>query len=424
MSGIPLKMKNREYLHDVKNRFKNSITFKNTVLNSLLFSIVLLLFFIAIAASNAKYVFYGTYINIQEHSQAITAMLSEENLSNNFLEKYANATNISITIYDEAMNKVAQYGKPLKMAKTTFTYKENNNCKVNIDKNIEYSLDTQINNKKCTIVIMKSLEGELKYFGIILTTLTVGFFILLILVLVIGSVNLRNMLRSIHFIHEQQNRFVSDVSHELRTPLHVIQGYADLLDRWGKDDRKVLEEVIVSLKNESKNMIGLVESLLFLAHIDSDKNAPKIEKAYFYIDELISEIVKDMQMIDKEHTYIIVPFNHMKIFGDIMMIRQALRIIFDNCKKYTQENGSIIIEVKQKNNAIQVIISDNGIGIGKEDLPFVFDRFYKADKSRNRTKGGSGLGLPIAKWIVESHEGSISIESNVGTTVTIILPTP
>lgn len=230
------------------------------------------------------------------------------------------------------------------------------------------------------------------------------------------------MLDRLQKSYEQQNQFVSDASHELRTPIAVIQGYINLLDRWGKNDPEVLDESISAIKSESENMKDLIEKLLFLAR--ADKNAQNIEKANFALHDLIDEVIKETKLIDSSHL-ILNEKNHIIVFyGDKKLIKQALRIFIDNSIKFTPEEGKITINSLIKEDKIFIDIEDTGIGISKEDISHIFDRFYTSDKSRSKDSAGNGLGLTIVKWIISQHKGSIKVQSKVdfGTKISIILP--
>jgi signal transduction histidine kinase len=231
-----------------------------------------------------------------------------------------------------------------------------------------------------------------------------------------------DMLDRIQNSVEQQNQFVSDASHELRTPISVIQGYANLLDRWGKNDKEILEESIEAIKSESKNMKDLIQNLLFLAR--GDKKTQKIEKQTFMLNELIDEIVKETKLIDSTHEIKNEHNDEFKINADKKLIKEAIRIFIDNSIKYTEEGGSIQIDSYKQDNEAIITIGDNGTGISKEDLPHIFDRFYRADKSRTKSSGGTGLGLSISKWIIDNHNGKINVwsEIDIGTVIKITLP--
>jgi signal transduction histidine kinase len=231
-----------------------------------------------------------------------------------------------------------------------------------------------------------------------------------------------SMLDRLQYSYEKQNQFVSDASHELRTPISVIQGYANLLDRWGKDDRQVLEEAIAAIKTESEDMKNLIEKLLFLAR--GDKETQKIERTEFDSKELIDEVVKETKLIDNTHEIISSRNESIVLNADRSMLKEALRILVDNSVKFTPPGGKIELQCYLQNHTVFLTVEDTGTGISKEDLPHIFDRFYRADKSRTKNTGGTGLGMAIAKWIVLKHGGEIKVQSeiHIGTKVIVTLP--
>ncbi|MCH4890903.1 HAMP domain-containing protein [Acidaminobacter sp. JC074] len=229
------------------------------------------------------------------------------------------------------------------------------------------------------------------------------------------------MLDRIENSYETQNRFTSDASHELRTPISVIQGYINMLDRWGKADGAILDESIEAIKSESKNMKRLTEKLLLLAK--ADKGILELEFKPFALNDLIDEITKETIMIDSNHT-VTNRINDVKtITADRESLKQAIRIFVDNAVKYTPDGGTIYINSFIMKNKIYIEIEDNGIGISKEDMANIFNRFYRVDKSRSKESGGHGLGLSIAKWIVNQHKGELEVKSELdkGTIITLIL---
>ncbi|MCX7615558.1 MAG: HAMP domain-containing histidine kinase [Clostridiales bacterium] len=234
-----------------------------------------------------------------------------------------------------------------------------------------------------------------------------------------GAIN--GMLDRINESYRAQVRFVSDASHELRTPISVIQGYANLLDRWGKNDEKTLQESIDAIKDEAANMKALVEQLLFLAR--GDNNTMTLQMEQFDLSTLASEVLKETQMIDGGHVYQS-QINEVAVFADQALIKQALRILMDNAIKYTNAGGHITVSVSKENNLAKLTVQDDGIGIPPEDVPKIFERFYRADESRARATGGTGLGLSIAKWIAERHGGHMEVLSrnDIGTRISILLP--
>ncbi len=231
-----------------------------------------------------------------------------------------------------------------------------------------------------------------------------------------------DLIARIQCSYEKQNRFTLDASHELATPLAVIKGYIDVLDRWGKDDRDVLNESISSIKVELANMISLLDTLLFLSK--GDNEIYKMEKTKFWMNHLIKEIVKESHLVDEKHSIVCSEYPEFQIEGDRRLIKQMLRAIVDNSIKYSPEDTKINIEYSVSEDKAIIEISDEGIGIPEEDLTHIFDRFYRVDKARSRSIGGSGLGLSLVKWIVDIHKGSIEAESEIGkgTKMKIALP--
>lgn len=232
---------------------------------------------------------------------------------------------------------------------------------------------------------------------------------------------INGMLDRINESYRSQVRFVSDASHELRTPISVIQGYANLLDRWGKNDEKTLQESIDAIKDETANMKGLVEQLLFLARGDNNTMALQIER--FELSVLAVEVLRETQMIDSGHEYDsrVTP---VFINADKSLIKQATRILIDNAMKYTPLGKRITISVSDAHGYARLTVQDEGIGIAPDAVSQIFERFYRADESRARATGGTGLGLSIAKWITERHGGHIEVLSrqDIGTRISIMLP--
>ncbi|MBW7572160.1 sensor histidine kinase [Caproiciproducens faecalis] len=231
---------------------------------------------------------------------------------------------------------------------------------------------------------------------------------------------INGMLDRINESYRSQVRFVSDASHELRTPISVIQGYANLLDRWGKNDAKTLQESIDAIKEETANMKALVEQLLFLARGDNNTMALQIER--FDLSALAAEVLRETQMIDAGHEFEshLVP---VFVNADEGLIKQALRILTDNAIKYSPAGKRITLSVSGEEGRARLTVQDEGIGIPSDAVPRIFDRFYRADESRARATGGTGLGLSIAKWIAERHGGHMEVLSreDIGTRISIVL---
>lgn len=236
------------------------------------------------------------------------------------------------------------------------------------------------------------------------------------------AVVINSMLDRIERSYNSQKQFVSDASHELRTPIAVIQGYVNMLNRWGKDDKTVLEEGITAIAQETESMKGLVESLLFLAR--HDKKTLLMEMEFFDPCEVVSEVHREAAMVSPGYTFRLEPLEHCRIEADKSMVKQVLRILCDNAVKYTPSGGTVTLGVEAWNGGCTLLCSDNGSGIASEDLPKIFERFYRSDSARKAESGGHGLGLSIARIIVVAHGGKIRVRSKpgAGTTFAITLP--
>lgn len=226
------------------------------------------------------------------------------------------------------------------------------------------------------------------------------------------TVTFNSMIERLETSFQKQNQFISDASHELRTPISVIQGYANLINRWGKSDPAILQESIDSILTETDHMSALIRQLLFLAK--SDQSRLSLQKTQMSLHEVAAELVREMKVLDVNAKITYVEESKVEIFADYDLVKQLLWIHGENALKYAKENGEVEIRVWKDRKFGYVSVKDNGVGIAEEDIPKIFDRFYRVDKSRNKEISGTGLGLAIAKWIVDSHDGEILVESKVG----------
>ena len=221
----------------------------------------------------------------------------------------------------------------------------------------------------------------------------------------------------------RQQKFVSDASHELRTPATVIAGYIEILEKYGSEDKELMEESVEAIRSESQNMKNLLENLLFLARTDQDRQ--KVYKVKFELSELVGDVMRKMQTVCTTHTVELLKNDSAEIFADRTMILQMLRIFLDNATKYTPEGGKISVNSELVGDKIKLSVSDTGIGIAPENLEKVFERSFRID-SEDLVKDvrGSGLGLSIAKWIAENHGIKIEVASQLGkgTTFTLNIP--
>ena len=233
---------------------------------------------------------------------------------------------------------------------------------------------------------------------------------------------INQMMDRIQASYDKQKRFVSDVSHELRTPIAVISGYGSMLNRWGKKDPDILDESIDAIINEAKNMNDLVEKLLFLARHDNDNITYEI--TFVNVSELCAEVIKETTLVHTDFTVNLDIKENIIAQVDEMRIKQLFRILVDNAIKYSSERKEIDLSLIKNNSEFVFIVKDYGVGISKENLPNIFDRFFRTDSSRTKTTGGYGLGLAIAKIIVLGHKGKIHVKSKVneGTEISVHIP--
>ena len=224
-----------------------------------------------------------------------------------------------------------------------------------------------------------------------------------------------------------QREFVANVSHELRTPLTTLKSYTETLLAGAMKQEDICRSFLTTMEKETERMVRLVKDLLVLSQLDYRQIG--WHKDYYYLNDLIKEVVNDLKIKNKEDPRQIVlslPDEPLTAYVDRDKMKQVFLNLIQNAYMYTTRGGKINISLLQQEDVLLIEIADNGIGIPAEDLERVFERFYRVDKARSREYGGTGLGLPIAREIVNAHGGTISLQSelNKGTTVTITLPLP
>lgn len=231
------------------------------------------------------------------------------------------------------------------------------------------------------------------------------------------------LLERLERLFQTQQRLLADVSHELRTPLTAIRGNVDLMRRMGDADPESLEII----QEEIERMTRLVGDLLLLARADA--GGLPLEKKKVELDNLLFEVYRQVRLLEKSVEVKVTEVDQVCIMGDVDRLKQLLLNLVSNAIKYTPDGGTVDVSLSKKNGWAYLKISDTGMGIPAEDLPYIFDRFYRVDKARARGhsgqgQGGAGLGLAIAKWIAQAHGGNIDVMSKMGegTTFTIILP--
>ena len=234
----------------------------------------------------------------------------------------------------------------------------------------------------------------------------------------IGYVLSGGAMKPVREAYERQRQFAADASHELRTPLAVVLASADLLRSDTSITSPFLKQVIEDVRDEVKKMTKLVGDLLTVARTDGKANQLKI--SHMDIVSAARQTVRIMRPFAEKKDIVIeeVLPKKLEIYADEQKIRQLILILVDNAVKYTQEHGKIKVSLMAEKGEIHLTVADNGIGIEPEHRERIFDRFYRVDKARSHRMGGNGLGLAIARGIVEAHHGEISLESavNEGTT--------
>lgn len=236
------------------------------------------------------------------------------------------------------------------------------------------------------------------------------------------AMTFNSMLDRLELSYESQKQFVSDASHELRTPIAVIQGYINMLDRWGKSDPAVMQEAVEAIKLESLAMQELVDKLLFLSR--HDKKTLKLKREKINAGELIREMVKETRMVAEDRIVEDTGIEDICIFADKQSVKQAVRVFTSNAIKYSMAGGHIMLGCHREGAYCAISIKDDGIGMKKKDVDNIFGRFYRADDVRGKNIAGHGLGLSIALLIVQQSAGSIKVRSKYGkgTEFTILLP--
>ena len=240
----------------------------------------------------------------------------------------------------------------------------------------------------------------------------------------IVSQQFNELLDKISFYIAQQKHFVEDVSHELRTPVAIVEGHLKLLNRWGKDDPEVLEESLTASLSEIQRMKTLVQEMLDLSR------APQVREQYkdatTEVVATLEQIVTNFKVLYPDFTFIADIDTKKEIISPIYRnhFEQVIIILLDNAVKYSTNRKEIIVSLSPTTEAVEIGIQDFGMGLSEEDKKKVFSRFYRVDKARSRERGGNGLGLSIAKELIEGYNGKISVTSrlNQGSQFKVKLP--
>ncbi|WP_409342710.1 sensor histidine kinase [Paenibacillus sp. MBLB4367] len=273
-------------------------------------------------------------------------------------------------------------------------------------------------------VIASNITPELEMLANLRMLLLIGGLTGGLIAVAAGFYLAQRALRPIRNSWDNQQRFVADASHELRTPLAVIRAHTELLLRHPNRTIEQESEYVHTILKVSRRMNKLVDDLLTLAR--SDSNQLELRMARVRLDSLCEEAAKPFADLAELKEIVLETDiqRGMMAQADEERLHQLLVVLLDNALKYTPERGLVRLTCRQTGHSAVIAVEDTGLGISKEDLPHIFDRFYRGDKVRSHNDGGTGLGLSIVKWIVEKHRGEITVESKpyAGTKMTVRLP--
>jgi two-component system phosphate regulon sensor histidine kinase PhoR len=240
-----------------------------------------------------------------------------------------------------------------------------------------------------------------------------------------GAVVLLHDITQLKQLDQMRSDFVANVSHELRTPLSILHGYLETLLDNPKTSREELSRILAVMQRHSRRLGLLVDNLLSLARLESSNT--KLEFNEVPVRELFNNVTRDWnEKLAAKNLNVIVDLSPdlQTITADETRLQEVFYNLLENAVKYSRENGQIRLRAAQRGPEIVLSVSDDGIGISKDQLPRIFERFYRADKARSRELGGTGLGLAIVKHIAQLHGGRVEAESELGrgTTIRVVLP--
>jgi two-component system OmpR family sensor kinase len=235
------------------------------------------------------------------------------------------------------------------------------------------------------------------------------------------TITINDLLARLEGLFSAQRRFVADVSHELRTPLAAMQGNLEVLDRGAARDPQLLAESLTDMRREVARLIRMANDLLLLAQSEAGL---QIRREPVELDTLLLEVHRELRPLIAGVHLRLGEEDQIVVCGDRDRIKQALLNLGINALQHTPPGGTVTLGLSRQGNMAALEVSDTGAGIADDDLPHIFDRFYRADPSRSRNRGGAGLGLAIVKWIADAHGGQIEVSSTatVGSRFTLLLP--
>lgn len=240
-----------------------------------------------------------------------------------------------------------------------------------------------------------------------------------------GAVVLFHDITELKRLDQIRREFVANVSHELRTPLSILRGYIEVLLDEPETPREELARILSIMERHSKRLQRLVHDLLSLAQLESSQAT--LELSAVRVDELFNNLIRDWkEKLAAKNLKVIVDLTPeaLTLHADGTRLEEVLYNLLDNAVKFSRNNGRIHLRATRRGSDMVLSVADEGLGIGKEHLPRIFERFYRADKARSRELGGTGLGLAIVKHIAQLHGGWVEADSEQGrgTTIRVVLP--
>jgi signal transduction histidine kinase len=235
------------------------------------------------------------------------------------------------------------------------------------------------------------------------------------------TVTVNDLLARLEGLFSAQRRFVADVSHELRTPLAAMQGNLEVLDRGAARDPELLAESLSDMRREVARLIRMANDLLLLAQSES---GVQLRDEPIELDTLLLEVHRELRALAGDVQLRLGHEDQIVVHGDRDRVKQALLNLGVNALQHTPSGGTVTLGIARHDGYAALTVTDSGHGIGANDLPHIFDRFYRADRSRSRHQGGAGLGLAIVKWVAEAHHGHVEVTSTpgVGSQFRLLLP--
>jgi two-component system OmpR family sensor kinase len=235
------------------------------------------------------------------------------------------------------------------------------------------------------------------------------------------TITVNDLLARLEGLFSAQRRFVADVSHELRTPLAAMQGNLEVLDRGAARDPELLAESLADMRREVARLIRMANDLLLLAQSEA---GVQLRDEPIELDTLLLEVHRELRPLAGDVQLRIGHEDQIIVHGDRDRIKQALLNLGINALQHTPPGGTVTLGLAQQDDYAALTVTDSGNGISANDLPNIFDRFYRADRSRSRHQGGAGLGLAIVKWVAEAHNGRVEVTSapGAGSQFSLLLP--